>query len=143
MSSRRSSSNLPITYSSPRTSSSSVSSQSSSGRSSAYNNYYYYTSTGGAMGRAEYSGSASRRPVEETRRVADPNSKNYVPIRAQEPLLTLSSSAARADTITVIRRGSVSVVNHDKRRADEYEPRASEARSSDHHKSNSKRYPKK
>jgi hypothetical protein len=129
---RRSSSNLSITYSSPRTSHSSLSSQSSSGRPSAYS--YYRKSITGTMG--------SERRTEKNLRVVDPRSKNCLLIRAQDLPLTLLS-APRADTITYITCGRVSVINHEKRREDKYEPRSSDARSSDYYNSSSNRYPRK
>jgi hypothetical protein len=136
-SSRRSSSNISITYSSPRTSSSSLSSQSSSGRTSTYNNYR--TSVTSTMGK---SASESERRTERNLRVVDPRSKNCLPITAQGFSADLFS-APRADTITYRSCGPVSVINHEKRREDKSEPRSSDARSSDYYNSSSNRHPRK
>jgi hypothetical protein len=146
MTSRRSSSSkVVLTQGSARSSSDSLSSRSSSSKSSTYSNYGYSTYGSSAtsdMGRSSYSEKASSRPRESYLRVPDARRMAHTPDTFSPHANSIPATASK-DGITKISRGTVEVINQEKRREDRHEPRSSDAKSSDYNKSSSTRKPKK
>jgi hypothetical protein len=159
MTSKRSSSKIVLTQGSPRTSSDSLSSRSSSSRSSTSSNYNssnyaygtyetsatsnyaygaYETSATSNMGGPGYSEKASSRLRESYLRVPDAYRTAHIPDTFSPHANSMPATASK-DGISKISRGSVDVINHEKRHEDRREPRSSDAKSSEYHKSSSSR----
>jgi hypothetical protein len=146
MTSRRSSSKIVLTQGSPRTSSDSLSSRSSSSKSSTSSNYNssnyaystYETSATSNMGGPGYSEKASSRLRESYLRVPDAYRTAHIPDTFSPHANSMPATASK-DGISKISRGSVDVINHEKRHEDRREPRSSDAKSSEYHKSSSSR----
>jgi len=145
MSSKRSSSKVFVIQGSPRTSSSSLSSRTSSSKSSASSTYtssnygYYESSTASDMGR---SSNEDSRPRKSFLRVPDPARKAHSTDICL-PHANITPVTALKDGITTTTRGKVEVTQHEKRHEERYEPRSSDAKSSDYHKPSSSRQHKK
>ena len=135
------SSKVVLTQGSPRSSTGSFSS-SSSNRSSEYTNYgytSYETSAATNMGRSGYADEGVREKVHRV-----PNAYRMTRIPNVSPPYTNSSpTTAGKETVTTTSRGKVDITNHDMRHNEKWEPRASDARSSDYHQSSSSRRNKK
>lgn len=150
MTSRRSSSKVVLNQESPRTSSGSLSSRSSSSRSSTSSNYgysnyaysNYETSATSSMGREDNSQKASSRPRENFLRVPDASCMARTPY-IFSPYANSIPAAASKDGIRTVSRGHVDVINHEKGREDKSEPRSSEAKNADYHKTSTSRKHKK
>jgi hypothetical protein len=140
MTSRRSSSKIVLTQGSPRTSSDSLSSRSSSSNYNSSNYAYstYETSATSNMGGPGYSEKASSRLRESYLRVPDAYRTAHTP-NIFSPHANSIPATASKDGISKISRGSVDVINHEKRHDDQREPRSSDAKSSEYHKSSSSR----